>query len=232
MFVTALYAVRDSYVQPLKEQFQTLLTLIPYDTHVYVWTDQDLSDIYHPHLHVLFSPLSAFETYTLCMKPGLHLPERRSHTKDTQEYMALMNTKLEFIQKALPHLVSDIKTVAWIDCGIARVFQNKDNVKKQLEAISKYPWNLSKMLTPGCWPLVPVSSIHVHWRFAGGFFLIPVSKVEFMVRLSKAQIQILVNMKKTMLWEVNVWAMIEEKTPQFFHWYKANHDDTILNVPM
>ncbi len=232
MFVTALYAVRESYVQLLKEQFQTLLTLLPADTHVYVWTDQDLLDVYHPHLHILFSPLVAFETYNLCMKPGLQLPDRRSESKDTQEYMALMNTKLEFLAKAIPHMDHVPETLAWIDCGIARIFRDKEAVRLQLQKISTHSWDLTKMRPPGCWQPLPVPINHVHWRFAGGFFLIPVNKVDLMVRLATAQLQILVHHQKRILWEVNVWAMMEEKAPHFFEWYKGDHDDTILDIPM
>jgi hypothetical protein len=233
MFVKSLYAIRPSYVNELKQQFQTLLTLLPADTPVYVWTDQDMTDVYHPHLHVLFSPLTAFETYNRCMTECLALPEQRTVEKDTQNYMALMNTKLEFLLRAVPSISEGNKTVAWIDCGIAKIFKDKETARKDLDRIAHHPWNLERMVVPGCWtPRFPVNRSAIWWRFAGGFFLAPTSLIGILYTLQTAQLRVLIEHQKRITWEVNVWAMMEEKAPHFFQWYKGDHDNTILQVPM
>lgn len=232
MFVTALYAIRPSYILELKRQFQRLLTILPADTHVYVWTDQDMSDVYHPHLHVLFSPLTAFDTYNLCMNRTVTLPDIRSDAKDTQEYMALMNTKLEFLLKTVPLLPKDTKTLAWMDCGITKIFKDMERVRQDLNRIAHHPWNLSKMLIPGCWSQREVLVTSICWRFSGGFFLVPTCLLHLLHTLQTAQLRILIELKNRLTWEVNVWAMMEEKSPHFFQWYRGDHDDTILNVPI
>lgn len=233
MFVTALYAIRPSYVAELKQQFQTLLTLLPEDVDIYVWTDQDMSDVFHPHLHVLFSPLTAFDTYTLCMGSGLTLPEQRTVSKDTQEYMALMNTKLEFLLKAIPYMNPTKETIAWIDCGITKIFKDIEAARHQLRTIANHPWNLTRMLVPGCWNMTtPVSPSVICWRFAGGFFMAPCNLVALLSSLQSAQLRLLVGLQVRLTWEVNVWAMMEEKAPHYFQWYKGDHDNTILQTPM
>ena len=54
----------------------------------------------------------------------IYLPCERSEEKDTHEYMALMNSKPEFLYRAL--LMIDTKYIAWIDAGVAKMFKNKD----------------------------------------------------------------------------------------------------------
>jgi hypothetical protein len=84
---------------------------------------------------------------------------------------------------------------------------------------------------PGCWSRRDsVSLDSVHWRFCGGFFILPASLTNQFQTLSEKKLSELCQ-KNKLSWEVNVWALIEQEHPELFEWYAADHNNSIVNCP-
>jgi len=149
------------------------------------------------------------------------LPKFRDIKKDTREYISLMNRKLDFMVISLPFVKTP--NIAWIDFGITKIFKNIEQTLEKLQYIN-IPFD--KVLIPGCIPRKQECNVdHVHWRFCGGIFFGSTSVIEKFHTYSK-EIR-----TDVLTWEVNVWALVEQKYPHFFQWYKGDHNDTIFDFP-
>lgn len=229
MFVTCLYSVRPSYTNELIDKFKVLMNLIPSNIDVYIWTDQDLKEISYPNLHIIHQKLSELKTYNLCMKEGLQLPQERNPSKDTQEYMALMNTKTELLSKTIPLVKSQY--LVWIDCGITKIFTDLEYIRNKLAIISNYMKSLNSILIAGIYNKNIVPKNSVYWRFCGGFFMIPVSLIEPFLNIHTKELENMIGNEQRITWEVNVWAQIEHFDSNLFTWYRSDFNNSILNIP-
>jgi hypothetical protein len=229
-YVTAIYAIRDGYESELRKRFSELLTLLPIHSAIFVWADKAWN-IEDSRIHWLLKPLNSFQTFSeLVSAKGAKLPESRNLGKDTLEYIALMNTKVEMIWRAIPYMTSEMDTICWIDAGITKIFTNFQEIRKKLESLQTFDFSKKeKILMPGCWKLnqIPISTDAVYWRFCGGFFIVPKVAIDQFQKECKTKLSELV-LKNQITWEVNVWAMIEQLCSELFEWYSADHNDTII----
>ena len=221
-YVTSLYAVREDYLPQLYTQFQELQEFCG---SIVVWTDAPLPFSTPAHVQVLIAPLTSFASYIQCMSPSLQLPQTRNPHKDTQEFLALMNTKVEMVWRALPYVTTT--HVAWIDAGILKIVKDTPRIAKAFKEHSQFPWP-NRIAIPGCWKSPLVNLYHVvSWRFCGGFFASPTSLLplfyEKAMRLLEAWIA-----AGHLAWEVNIWADLETKDPTLFAWWSADHNETML----
>lgn len=153
------------------------------------------------------------------------LAEYRNNTKDTYEYMILMNSKLHFINDALSIAKTD--KLAWIDFGINKILKHSDDAFNRLQFVQL---NDKQILIPGCYEdCRPVNINSVHWRFCGGLFFGTKNAIIKFIELSN---KVLLSLKGRLTWEVNVWALVEQENPALFKWYKADHNDSIVSFPI
>ena len=156
----------------------------------------------------------------------LHPPPNRNHSKDTIDFLTLMNCKPELLRLAKPYIKTPY--VAYIDAGIKKVFKN-DSTLKGLETLRVH--SIPLILLPGC------NQIHsekledlwfrINWMFSGGFFIVPVERIdEFLEIHLKALNEFL--SRKYITWEVNVWALFGEEYKNRIVWYHGPHDDTMI----
>jgi len=184
--------------------------------------------IFPPTVTVIGVPLTDFELYNMGMNYSRDLPAGRTPQKDTKEFFSLMNTKIEFVKRAMERW-PDISTFSWIDYGILKITKYPERVLAKLAEIGQQ--SFSKMAIPGCWAFGRNFSVEqIHWRFCGGFFVIPRHYVLPFYEHSKGVLRDFCTMDFYKLtWETNVWATIEfcaEKDN--LAWYFADHDDTII----
>jgi hypothetical protein len=169
----------------------------------------------------------------------LGLPVHRNAAKDTLEFLALMNTKVEMQWRSLPYIAAtcpEVTHMAWIDCGIHKIFKATDDVRGALAAVCRGPWPAEQVLMPGCWEHVSTAG-HlrvdaVDWRFCGGFYILPVGN-GVLDRFHRGSQQILDQclVRSVTTWEVNVWSALESEDPSLFRWFKADHNITMLRLP-
>jgi hypothetical protein len=161
------------------------------------------------------------------------LPQMRNESKDTYEYMALMNSKLHLIMMAMQDTTGQY--FAWIDFNIPYIFKDPTMTLSFLSFLSKRPPLRPQFLyIPGCWdrqsPNAPLITDAVQWRFCGGFFIgDKESLLEFNDAVVNNQQEQFAD-PSLMVWETNYWAFLESAQKWCpSHWVRVNdHDDTMI----
>ena len=214
-YVTALY---DIYHDQDKLNFYVTEFEKLCDITMILFVDDTYLPLILPrhNLTIIHLPLCNTVIYPLCQGP---LPSVRNEEKDTQAYLGLMNTKIEFVYRSLYHVKTPY--IAWIDAGVMKLITNK-SIKHFLS--HWVPCNIDhKILIPGCWPMREVSTDAVCWRFCGTFWVSHIKNVSQFYHACLKYIN-------PLTWEVNVWAKIE-LNQQLFQWYPGDHNDQLFNVP-
>ncbi len=229
-YVTSLYSVRDAYLPTLYQHFQQLLPHL--SAPVVVFSDRPLPFTVPDTCTVLQRSLEEFETYRTCMRASASLPRSRNPEKDTAEFMALMNTKVEMVWAATPYMPAGITHIAWIDAGITKILKKPvDAWDRMFDAQAKAAWPTRSVAVPGCWPsVVPPSSDAICWRFCGGFAVFPTDLVTPFYRAVRTVLEKWLAAGH-LAWEVNIWAALEWEEAAWFTWWGADHNDTMLEVP-
>ena len=185
-------------------------------------------------IRCIFIDIEDLEAYKETYKTeNLKHPTVASPNKDTKNFMILMNAKIEFVKKAIDANPFNTTHFAWIDFSITYIFQTITQTLQKLKEDSEKEYTPC-LFFPGCWEKnigYPHVYNIIHWRFCGGFFLgDKQSLLNFAERYRTAFPKILEE-KKVILWEVNIWAILEQEYGWSPTWYRAGHEDTIINVP-
>lgn len=175
--------------------------------------------------------------YKLCLNPELKLPERRFEPKDTVEYMALMNTKIEFMNDAILKNPFHSNAFAWMDFSMAYLFGNKNESLAILKELADRPVLKPMMAVPGCWQPIPPNNSsaiinNIHWRFCGTFFMGDKESLQKFFCLYREHFPKFLEKEKTLVWEVNFWAWLEANTDWNPQWYLSDHNDNIIHIPI
>jgi hypothetical protein len=233
MLVTCYY---DIYNRPVKfvEYLYLFYDLGISGIPITLFTDPSMVHkfrIFPPTVTVIGIPLTEFELYQKGMAYNRDLPIHRTPEKDTKEFFSLMNTKIEFVKKAAKRW-PDRETFMWIDYGILKIIKNAERFLERLRDLCQR--RFTKMVIPGCWSLGRHFSVEqIHWRFCGGFFVIPRDFIDRFYDHSCSVMNDFCTMDFYKLtWETNVWSTIEFCAErENIVWYFADHDDTIvLNI--
>jgi hypothetical protein len=232
VYVTSIYSVRDDYLATLYQNFQQILKHI--SVPIYVFTDRVLPFSIPSNCTVILQRLDEFQTYQHCLQAfargRARLPAKRNVQKDTAEFMALMNTKMEMIWLAVPYFKGDVTHVAWIDAGIAKIL-TADRIPSMLAKHQQVGWPRHSVTIPGCWSSPsPPSSDAICWRFCGGFCVIPVAILQSFYDAVKNMLENWL-CAGHLVWEVNIWAALEYKETAWFTWWGADHNNTMFEPP-
>jgi hypothetical protein len=229
MLVTSFY---DIYNKPERviEYVQLFYKLGISGIQIIVFTDPSLVhkfNIFPPSVKVVGIPLELFELYNMGMSYNRELPNNKSETKDTKEFLSLMNTKIEFILRA-SELCND-DTLIWIDFGILKIVKNTELFINKLKSINEKSFD--KITIPGCWDIGRRFSVdEVNWRFCGGFIVMPRKHIKTFFHHSKNVLTDFCTLPIYKLtWETNVWNIVEFfACKDIIQWYQADHNDSII----
>ena len=230
MFVTAFY---DLYHNQTKqaEYLELFLPIVESGIHIILFTDQEINWNY-PNLTIIYLQLNECELYQIAMNYNGPLPDSRNIQKDTKEFLALMNTKIEFLKRAKE--TNSCSNYFWIDMGILKIVKDRESVLKQLQHIHLQsimnPYQTISI--PGCWDFgIAMNPNQIHWRFCGGFMLIPNDKITvFYEHVKNVLRDCCTNPIYKLTWETNVWAVVEMFSGENIKWFKADHDDSIFYI--
>ena len=168
------------------------------------------------------------------------LPSSRNHQKDTEKYMQLQSSKMEFVQDATEKNPWNTTHFAWIDFSIAHMFRQLKKSQRQLQVLSQSDLPAKCFVIPGCWGKWDLARHnhhmdHIHWRFCGCFFLSDRdSMLRFCGEYRKRFPEFLRLTGGRLLWEVNIWAWMEHVAdPEVWSptWYEADHNDRCILLP-
>lgn len=234
-YVTALYNIYNT-PEVSTRLLKDILALINADLSLVIFVD----DFYRQHLVklppkviVYFLPLSDLIIYNMILanKSYLNLPDTRYLPKDTYEYLALMNTKIEFLKIAKN--ITGNHDLTWIDAGISKLIKNPTIFWEKLKNLGLSDANRNKVYIPGCYQRnlsFQQLCTSVWWVFSGSFFICGRNAIDKFYTLSLQSLSKFM-IHKYIVWEVNVWADMYYQYPNFIIWYYGNHDDSIANLP-
>jgi hypothetical protein len=249
LFVTVicdLYKDRDFSSYPITKtwseswldvnfRLKNLKILIDSEINMIIFAEKDIiPDTWEipSSVKIIWFDLRSLETYVNLMQLHPTLPNSINSAKDRLSYFALMNSKLDFIQKA-KMLFPQHETYCWIDCGIFKFIKDVPTAYARLMSFNDITLSTAFLAPVGMLPTQskeqPPIVDYVYWRFLGSIFFIKNEGVDHFKLLCDKILQDVLNLGK-ITWEVNVWAILESTSPQLFETYHADHNDSIFDI--
>ena len=236
IFVTAFIDLeedrsKDKSVSRCFEHFAKLAaTGIP----LYVFLSKSYKAIYDDvigspkNVTIEYIELRDLNTYKALEDIPCNLPTDRTPHHDTKNFLILMNSKLEFIKRAMDATPST--HYGWIDFSIFHVVKDEAATSAYLKMLAVSRLKDKCLVMPGCVDKQLPAFSKVCWRFCGGFLL--GDRASLLSAYNSFE-QLFRGVVYTMglTWEVNMWAFMEFKGHLKPTWVKANHDDSIVRIP-
>lgn len=226
VFVSAIYSIYNLDLERTENIWRRFATLAKYFPVHLVCSATDADKI-PPNVTPYFCEFHELDTYTLLMKTT-DLPQIRSESKDTKEFMVLMNAKTEFIKKVSNKVEAD--HYVWLDAGLSHVFKDPDATYTSVKPLFDTPFRKDTIMIPGCTkqqePRLDMLLTRVCWHFSGGFFIVPRKQIDLLYYSVLAACEEIRYKSGRATWEVNIWAYIESRIP--IQWEYGNHDETIF----
>lgn len=214
---------------------------------------------YHNHDCVKIVPLAKhfFEsssTFLTTMKHrSLNMPKERLIPKDTLEYMIYQNSKIEFLYQLIKINPFNTNHFMWCDYDISKMWKDISQCVRKLRFIntngianlthlpptehepSKEISQNDQIYFPGCWDKHEWQSEDlcrkISWRFAGTFILGSIESIINLYSLYTEYYDSFLCKYETIVWDVNFYTYLEGKTNWNPIVYKADHNDSIINIP-
>ncbi|CAH6418386.1 Hypothetical protein HVR_LOCUS126 [uncultured virus] len=234
-YVSALYKIyaesetTNILINNVRDLLNQPLNIVLYVDEFYydIITKMDKSS----SVSVVLLPMKELHIYNMIIenKKYIKLPTHRTPAKDNHEYLALMNTKIEFLYRAKSLITT--KYAAWIDAGCSKLFKEKEKSFDRL--VKANIKNIDKLLIPGCCVRnIPLDQLcnNVHWVFIGTFFIINSDYISEFYNLS-LQSTARFLLAGYISWEVNTWVDIVNTKPDIYKWYYSGHDDKFTEFP-
>ncbi len=186
------------------------------------------------NLTCILRPLTSLNTFNLIDtatgNDTISLPAERYKIKDTIDFMTIMLSKVELV--TIAKTIKTSRYYAWIDAAIMKNIKNLPKIKITLNNIPVI--DETKIYVPGNWSKgTDIDSIYdkINKRFYGHFFIGTATVLDqfnslFMEELKKTLSE------KRIVWDINIWTLIEQQKPELFAWYKADHNDGMLIIPI
>lgn len=226
-FVTAFINLQGSDEKTPESRFQLFSKLADTGIRIHLFLSRSYTHYVPPsNVSVEYIDLEELDIYNEIKDIQYVLPSIRNLHKDTSNYMILMNSKIEFMYRAMRSIEST--HYAWIDFSIFHILKDV-GTPAYLKMLGNA--NLRDGLyIAGCWNRFEPSFSAVNWRFCGGFFVGDKSSIEEFYRVYKMYFRDTVA-RKGLAWEVNMWAWFEYADKLQCKWFQADHNDSIVRLP-
>jgi glycosyltransferase involved in cell wall biosynthesis len=234
-YVTAFYSIPGRVYQNADQVLTDFQPFLRSSLPIMVFTDVETfaETISGEHIRIVQVPKSELEAFRQ-VEEETSLPANRNKEKDTLTFLQLMNAKPEFVKRAADLVAAT--TYVWFDFGVLKVSKQHDRFVKRMESVKEcVDFVPNKIIIPGCKGRESIDFTALFstilWRFCGGIILIPASFVKPFYLAASEQLE---NCRKlgVLTWEVNLWAAIDYSQPDMFHWYNADHNDSIVEFPL
>ena len=207
-----------------------------------IFMDEDiiekLPDLSHSNNTVII-PIRKTDNYLYAYKDQItNFQLNSTHPeKDTLEYMITICSKTEHVRKAIELDPFQSSQFIWVDFGIIHVFKNDDikfdNALSNIQNNSYDNVRIGSIWDPELYDAMCLNfntNIYkdITWYFAGGVFGGKrKALLEFDILMKKKCIEI-IQERKGLMWEVNVWRLIYLEHPDLFSLYECNHNPSLL----
>ena len=158
------------------------------------------------------------------------LPRHRNPSKDTLDFLIIVNSKTEFIRRAA-ELYPEFARLTWVDFGISKVLSTP---RHSLARLAECELAAAGFTVPGIWGEPQMVTDSVCWRYAGGVFTLDRASALALCDAHREMIELLL---PRLTWEVNIWSWMESvgklggTSGLALNWYPGDHDDTLFNFP-
>ena len=150
--------------------------------------------------------------------------------KDTIEYIFIQCHKTEWVKKAIELNYYNTTQFIWIDFGIYHMMNKDPNFNNNINELQNKIYDNVRIAS--CWNLKHNHNVDIYknitWYFAGSIFGGNSKKLLIFSDLMKKKCINIINDKKYLMWEVNVWYLIYTEYPELFNSYISNHDTSII----
>ena len=154
-------------------------------------------------------------------------------SKDTIEYMFTMAYKTEFVRKAIEMNNYNARQFIWMDLGIKHMMDiPQDEFSKKIMRLQylEYPHHVR---IGAIWNPDHDYELDIYkdvcWCFAGSIFGGNIPSLIQFADLTKNECIEIMEEKKTLMWEINVWKLIYNMDRWKFLYYFCSHDTSILD---
>jgi len=165
-----------------------------------------------------------------------NLPANRNELKDTKNYMFLMLAKLEFLKKTIDLNPYNSDYFCWFDFSLPYIFKDMNNTLLKIKNMSTIEFKNEFIYLPGCWNFkindINYLKDNIVWRFCGGFLIGDKKSLIHFYILNNNYFLIFLNQTHKLVWEVNYWSWLENKGLISPIWYLADHNDSIVDIPI
>lgn len=241
-FVTAFFDIygANSLNKPNSMRFEHFKKIAATGIPIIVFTDDTAREAIEEigktsNLKIYYEKFQDLLTVKEGMRHPLTLPETRCMKKDTVEFMLLMHAKVEFLYKAIQANPFGSIHFAWMDFSLSYIFRDMEGSLQYLQSLSKQTFTDQPFLAiPGCWPRgtgLDYIWNAIHWRFCGGFFVGHAIKLQEFYHLYRDVFSNIIGAKQRMIWETNIWSLLEEHYGWRPDWFQADHNDSIIHIP-
>jgi len=243
-FVTALFKIYDAECvngKTLEKRLEYFNHIAECNVPIYLCIDEEtaktIRSLFDRFPNIYWKIIPSFKdtwTYGICEEFRDKLPCERNITKDTFEYIALMNAKTEFINLAIIDDFFHTKQFAWIDFNVFHIIKNIEATSANIAHIAQNSLAADGVLFPGCWGAGTCANSlwnRINWRFCGGFFIGTAAGLLNLHRLIEAGLSETLRRNGGLTWEVNLWSELENTGAWRPGWYKSDHNDSLLKIP-
>lgn len=242
-FVTSFLKIDGDSIKKMSWRYEKFIEIANSGIQICVYIDKSMAELFidielYPNVKIMNTEISLEETFPfkVCQNKDILIPKFLNKTKDTINYMLLMNSKIDFMHKAIEKNPWNTKYFAWIDFSISHIFKDINNCTEQLKLLGNIKTNKRFLAIPGCYDAISSDEDYlilskIFWRFCGGFFIGDIESIEDFFHLSREFFPLFIEKNKTLVWEVNFWSWLEANSSWKPNWYLADHNDSIINIP-
>lgn len=159
--------------------------------------------------------------------------------KDTFRYMVVQCNKTEWMEIAssvygMENADTSSTQFAWIDFGIYHMFPSKRIFQSNFFKFTQKIKNTNSVCFASCWnPFTPLPANldlykTVAWVFAGSVFYGNKQNIRQVAEKVREKCLEIIETRKTLMWEVNIWYMVFKENPDMFSFYYGDHNQTIF----
>jgi hypothetical protein len=150
-----------------------------------------------------------------------------SPLKDTYEYIYIICNKTEWIRQAIEINPYNTDNFIWVDFGIYHVVNNEELFNEVISNLANKSYDNIRIASGTHYNLENIYT-NVQWFFLGGIFGGNKRKLIEFADLMKEKCINIIEDKKTIMWEINVWFLIYLENSFLFDRYIANHNVSMI----
>lgn len=157
-----------------------------------------------------------------------------NYDKDTYEYMFTICGKTEWVRMAIDLNIFNSDQFVWVDFGIKHVFhgfQESEYIQK-IERLNTVSYDNVRI--GSIWDartIFPGKDIfsEILWYFAGGVFGGSKNALGEFADLTKKMCISVIENKKSIMWEVNIWYLVYLENSSLFDFYTCDHNHSLID---